>query len=91
MAKVTVRMFATFREASGSSEVVLEARDLDSLLSVLRGRFGREFSDLLDTARSDPELIVVLLNGRSVGPIGRDRTKLRNGDEVAIFPPVSGG
>jgi len=91
MARVTVRMYATVREASGTSSSEIEASDLLELLHRLGSNYGSELAHILDSWNTDGEGIVVLINGRNVGPRGLRNTKLVDGDEVAIFPPVSGG
>ena len=37
------------------------------------------------------ETYMVLVNGETSPPSGRDQQKLSDGDEVAIFPPMQGG
>lgn len=91
MAKVKVRMFATFREAAGTSGAEIEASSLSELLGLLAERFGPEMARLVSKKDEDSDRLVVLVNGRNRHP-GRGRDlPLHDGDEVAIFPPVSGG
>ena len=91
MAKVSVRMFATVREASGASSVCVEASSMTELFSRLGRMYGTEFSMLLDRTKKDPEGLVILLNGRNLDRRRLLSQGLIDGDEVAIFPPVSGG
>jgi len=91
MAKITVRMFATVREASGASSCELEASDLGDLFSRLITMYGPRLGKMLDSVRTDQERLVVLVNGNNAVRKSLMATKLSNGDEVAIFPPVSGG
>lgn len=91
MARVKVRMFATVREAAGTAEVELEASTLDGLLEELARRFGDSMTKVLSEADGDYDRVVVLVNGRNVRR-GRDADiGLEDGDEIALFPPVSGG
>ena len=55
---------------------------LGALLDDLRASYGPDFGNVLDTAR-------VWVNGDE--PVAGDLTELRDGDEVAVLPPVSGG
>jgi MoaD family protein len=91
MARISVKMFATVREAAGTSECVFEADDLADLVSKLRSNLGPALSKILDQLDSDPEGLVILVNGLNVERRNRTIVKLRDGDDVAVFPPVSGG
>ena len=91
MAKVTVKMFATIREAAATSEIEVEANSLGEVLTVLKTIFGRRMRAILEQAEKDPDRIVVLVNGINVSSRGSAGAILRDGDEVSVFPPVSGG
>jgi len=91
MARISVKMFATVREAAGTSECLLEADDLADLVSKLRRNLGPALSKILDQLDSDPERLVILVNGINVERRNLTIVRLRDGDDVAIFPPVSGG
>ncbi len=87
MARVKVRMYATVRETAGTSGTEVDAADLEGLLRELACLFGAPLSQLLE----DSESLVILLNGRNVRPGSVHRVKFEDGDEISIFPPVSGG
>lgn len=89
MALVTVKFFATFREASGEREAQADAGDLQELLETLSTRYGSRMGALLCGRLGDT--YVVLVNGRSAAQQGGTLSRLEDGDEVALFPPVSGG
>lgn len=89
MARVTVRFFATFREASGESEAHAEAGTLTELLDGLGAFYGERMAALLKGRLG--ESYVVLVNGRSAADRSGLAARLEDGDEVALFPPVSGG
>ncbi len=82
MAAVTLRLFAAAREAAGTSAVPLEAATVGEALTVARDRFGSTFAAVLDGSR-------VWLDGEE--PEAGDATELRDGAELAVLPPVSGG
>lgn len=91
MAEIKVRFFATVREVAGVPEILVSASDLGELVDSLGIRFGRRMKSLLASTEKGEERVVVLVNGRNV-QLGRDRGfQLKDGDEVAFFPPVSGG
>jgi molybdopterin converting factor subunit 1 len=80
--EVSVRTFALVREAVGESKLALTL-EVGATVQNLLDRLAHEFPDL------DPLLghVVVTVNQRYAA---RDRV-LEAGDEVAVFPPVSGG
>lgn len=89
---VTVKFFANFREAAGVEKTVVEGvTDVSSLLKALVAQFGERLSRQLFDGEKLRETVSIIVNGRSVNQSQGLRTKLKDGDIVAIFPPVSGG
>lgn len=91
MAEVIVRLYATVREAAGVAELRTEADDLASLFDGLSKRLGKRVENILESARTNREEIVILLNGKNVTRSDLHKVKLKDSDEVSVFPPVSGG
>ena len=91
MAKVTVKMFATVREAAGMDIVKIDAKDVSEVIVRLGETLGPSFRHLMNDLASDPDKIVILINGRNPGHSHALTQRLSDGDEVALFPPVSGG
>jgi len=95
--EIRVRGFLTLRKAmcdQSSLVVDLETPTIRCVLQELSNIFGEAFQDLLfdpDTGEARSHNIV-LVNGRHCRnlPGGLD-SKLKEGDEVALFPPVAGG
>jgi molybdopterin converting factor small subunit len=82
VARVSLRFFAAARDATGAATTQLDAETLGDALAVARSTYGAELSTVLDCAR-------VWVNGDE--PSDGERTLLRDGDELAVIPPVSGG
>jgi len=80
--RIRVRLFAAYREAVGRGEMDLEIEGGLSPLDLWR-RLGEEYPPLLEFGHS----LLVAVNGE-YAPLDRP---LKEGDEVAFIPPVSGG
>jgi molybdopterin synthase sulfur carrier subunit len=90
MAHIKVRLFANIREIMGERELFLDSTTVSGVLDLL----ASIKPDLWDVLFEDGSLrpyITVLLNGRNITEIDGVMSALSEGDEVAIFPPVSGG
>ncbi len=81
---IKVRFFASFRERVGKGEVSL---DLDREVTI---------AQLLEKLKAEfPESEKILEHGRCIIAVNQEvateETPVSPGDEVAVFPPVSGG
>ena len=82
---VRLLLFAAAREAAGCSRDEFDltpGSSLGGLLTDAVARYGDPFAAVLGTAR-------VWINGDE--PESDRATLLREGDEIAVLPPVSGG
>jgi len=77
-----VKFFARARDVVGQ-DVLAVRLPPDATVAELRGAIGRACSDLTALAGG----LLVAVNTKYAG----DATPLSAGDEVACFPPVSGG
>jgi molybdopterin converting factor small subunit len=75
-----LRLFASAREAAGTGRDEVPGDTVAHVLANAVDRYGEPFAAVLGTCR-------VWVNGEEVDPA----TALRNDDEVAVLPPVSGG
>jgi sulfur-carrier protein len=85
--KITVKYFASIREAIGQSSEVLQtsATTLGQLRNELAAR-GGAYAECLDAAFKGKTLRMALNQDMS-----DDHAVLLEGCEVAFFPPVTGG
>lgn len=85
MSAVRLLFFARAREAAGRRDDTVDLPDgatLGDVLTVARDRYPTEFADVLASSR-------VWINGDE--PPNGSATRVYDGDEVAVLPPVSGG
>jgi len=79
---IKVKFFALYREVAGHPEEILDLRvgsSVGDLLGLLREKYPK-LGSLSDN-------IIVSVNKK----YAREEVALKEGDEVALLPPVSGG
>ena len=95
--KITVKSFLTLRQVMGNqTEFEMEIADITigELLNQLCDRFGEGLvAQVFDRDTKEvSHLLRVLVNGRHYTTLPDQlNTRLEDGDEVALFPPVVGG
>jgi len=87
MPEIRVRLFANLREFTKAKELAVEGDTIRAVLKVLCKRFPGLESMLFKGKILQPH-INIFLNGNSIASL---ETILKQDDELAIFPPVSGG
>lgn len=75
-----LRLFASAREAAGTSREVIDASTVEEVLSIAVQKFGPAFATVLESCK-------VWVNGENAGP----EFPVNAHDEIAVLPPVSGG
>ncbi len=93
---VTVRTILTFRDILGSRELELftpAGTTVMDLLQELMRRYGPPLRQVLWDARTEsPATYVrILVNGQDICFIEGLGTRLDEGDELLLLPPVAGG
>lgn len=95
MMRVEVRLFAILREMAKQKVVTEELPGGSGVLDVvlrLCERFGPSFlAQVLNERGRLSESLTVLVNGHNIAFLAGASTKLKDGDVLAIFPPVAGG
>lgn len=80
--RIHVKLFAVLREAAGTSEQTLELTE-GATVAIVGERLAAMHPAL---SRHLPRVAFAV--NRTYAPL---ETRLRDGDEVALIPPVSGG
>lgn len=95
MLKILIKVFGRLRDEIRTREIVLSAEDDATVEEVLK-KFAEKYnvsSAVFDTITGKIHRhILVALNGNAVSqlPDGLN-TKIRDGDAIALLPPVGGG
>jgi len=95
MVKVKIRTMGPFIEDLGfkEKEIEFQGNTIKDLMDRLKELYGKEFIEkIIDESKNEIKpFIKVLVNGIGVDTLAMLKTKLNDGDVVAIFPPVGGG
>jgi molybdopterin synthase sulfur carrier subunit len=94
MASVKIKLFANLRETAGVSEIEFKGENIQDILESLLNKYPL-MQDLIFSNVGDKKeirtYINILVNGNNIQHLEGLNTVLNEHDEVAIFPPVSGG
>jgi len=94
--KITVKVFTALRELVGKGEITIEANTpnptVHTILSQLNTQYGKEFTEHVYDENGDIRgFLQFLINGKSITTPKGLKTRLKDGDTIAILPPVGGG
>jgi molybdopterin synthase sulfur carrier subunit len=90
MPKIKVRLFANFREFTKTGELKIEGNTVMDVLEIICSKYPGLENILFKDGNLQP-YVNIFLNGENILESGGLDSSLKQGDEVAIFPPVSGG
>jgi len=90
MVKVIIKLFANLREQVGKARIEADGSDLREVIDILIGKYDGLGELIIKNGEIHP-FIHVMVNGISVKDKDGLDTVLNAGDEIALFPPVSGG
>lgn len=90
MPKIKIKLFANIREFTGTKELEVDSGTVSDVLKKLDEKFPGFEKMIFDGEKIKP-YVNVFLNGKNVLDLDGLKTELRTNDEIAIFPPVSGG
>jgi len=94
--KINVRYFTTLRELVGKREdklELMEGSNLAELLETVSVKYGTvafTYLHVMESGIIDPS-IKFLINGVGAQSLRGLETELKDGDMVAIIPPIGGG
>lgn len=92
MARITVRFYTTLKEKVGKGKVELEAKNVADALENLKRQFGTKFTDqLYDPSGKIKDYYILLLSGHTIDREEIEKTEVKEGDILHIFPPIAGG
>lgn len=95
--QISVRFFTSLRELTGKKEEKLEfpENEIVTIKNVLEGlaeRYGKSFAEYIYDGEGKVKIFLqFLINGRSASALNGLETRLKDGDVLAIIPPVGGG
>ena len=90
---VQVKAFANFRAILGKDSIVSleEGSTIRDLLDNLSASHHGLSSTIFDEFGRIKEYVILMKNRKNIDSLGGLETKLYDGDEVAILPPIAGG
>lgn len=96
--KVAVRFFAALRELIGKKVEFLEFSDSEKItVEKVFKRLNKLYKDkfiqyVFDEKTGEvKDYLTLLVNGRNITALNEMKTRLMDGDVLAILPPVGGG
>ncbi len=96
--QVTVRFFTSLREITEKRDEKLTFTDnghvtVNLVLQTLSKKYGKAFTEYIyeNNTMRPKGFLQFLLNGASVSSLKGLETELKDGDVLAILPPVGGG
>ena len=96
--EVKVRFFTNLREIVNKREETLtftegEKVTVDLVLKTLAQKYGKPFTEYVYNGKTEQpkNFLQFLVNGTSTSTLNGLETELRDGDVLAILPPVGGG
>ena len=92
---VEVKFFTSLREITGkkTDKIQLEnAITIEELLTLLSYKYGKNFREYIYDKKGKVQgFLSFLVNGKNINILEGFDTKLKQGDNIAILPPVGGG
>lgn len=90
---VTIRFFAQFSELLGtdiSTEPSSEST-IGDLIKQVASVNKEGYDAIFDENGTFREFVIIMRNGKRLDTAHAENAVIKEGDEIAVFPPVSGG
>jgi molybdopterin synthase sulfur carrier subunit len=90
---ITIRSFARFKEIFGEEKEypAFEQKTAAQMLAILSDDMGVPASTLFNEQGAVHSYIIIMLNKKRMTQAAIAEQILSDGDEIIIYPPVSGG
>jgi molybdopterin synthase sulfur carrier subunit len=93
--KVEVKFFTSLREITGKKVDEIQLQSIitvEELLTLLSEKYGKKFREYIYNKKGKVyDFLSFLVNGKNINVLQGFDTELKQGDTVAILPPVGGG
>lgn len=92
---IEIKFFTSLREITGKKTISLLLKDVisvEELIYLLINKYGKEFKEYVYTDQGKvQDFLSFLINGKNINNLKGFSTLLKDGDVIAILPPVGGG
>ena len=92
---VEVKFFTSLREITGKKTDKIQLENvitIEELLTLLSYKYGKNFREYIYDKKGKVQgFLSFLVNGKNINILEGFDTKLKQGDNIAILPPVGGG
>jgi molybdopterin synthase sulfur carrier subunit len=93
--KVEVKLFTSLREITGKKTEEIQLHNtvtVEELLTLLSDKYGKQFREYVYSKKGKVQgFLSFLVNGKNINVLEGFGTELKEGDVLAILPPVGGG